>query len=115
MSGSRTLRSLILVWAGALVPWLLGGCLAEGKCYVHDDCGAGQVCLLGECITPGCTADDQCADGQQCLRYACQAAGQPAPDFALEDVNPRSATFGQSIGAATFKGDVLLMYFAAAT
>lgn len=37
------------------------------------------------------------------------------PNFALEDVNPTSPTFGQEVGIADFEGEVSAWYFGVAT
>jgi hypothetical protein len=40
---------------------------------------------------------------------AVNEAGAPAPSFALEDFQPKSARFGESYGPEEFRGSVLLM------
>lgn len=42
-------------------------------------------------------------------------AGDAAPAFDLEDVNPSSATFGEFLGPATQAGQVSAWYFGHAT
>lgn len=50
-----------------------GACL-DGTCCpvesVCDDacCGTGELCLFGECVTPGaeCSSEEDCADGEYC-------------------------------------------------
>ncbi|HEX2877533.1 MAG TPA: redoxin domain-containing protein [Polyangiaceae bacterium] len=46
-----------------------------------------------------------CGDGDRTLNEP----GAPAPSFALEDFQPKSARFGESYGSEEFKGAVLLL------
>jgi hypothetical protein len=46
-----------------------------------------------------------CADGGAVGR------GDVAPDFALEDLNPASPTFGEAIGPSYFRGEASAWYF----
>ena len=68
-----------------------------------------MLTLLVACLTP---PEDQVWDPVG-LTHA--AAGEPAPLFELEDLNPTSATFGEFIGPATQAGQVSAWYFGHAT
>ena len=130
-----TRRSLVVLLAlAALLPT---GCFADGKCVLDEECGTGRYCSngtcrslaasggvdcgagmafrAGSCAPCACTADAECALGSRCVNCGCVVAGAPAPDFALLDENPRSATYGQQVGTSSFRGDVLILYFANAT
>jgi hypothetical protein len=58
-------------------------------------------------MTMGCTADKEGSDGWD-------GSGQP-PDFALEDVNATSESFGQTVSPRDLIESVSGWYFAHAT
>lgn len=58
-------------------------------------------------LTMGCAADKEISDGWD-------GSGQP-PDFALEDVNPTSQSFGQTVSPRDLIESVSGWYFAHAT
>ena len=47
--------------------------------------------------------------------FAARGGADPVPDFALEDVNPSSASFGDSVGPADYRGSVTAWYFGRST
>lgn len=53
-----------------------GACEAAGEpttCESNDDCGAGLVCEMGECVASvACTDGSECAEGQQCTDGVCE-------------------------------------------
>lgn len=46
---------------------------------------------------------------------ACDVDPDVAPDFALADVNPGSATYGQTVTRSSFLGEVVVIYWAVST
>lgn len=132
----RTLpRAIALLGLAAA---LLGaGCLADGKCTRNDDCGDGMLCVSGGCKSiecaddsrcdsgefcnaglcqaSQCETDAQCAENQYCYRHQCLATGVVDEGWALEDINPRSPTYGHEIGASDYAGKVLLLYYSVTT
>ena len=44
----------------------------SGLCVDDDDCGEGQICVDGQCITPsGCQTDEDCAEAEICVDGEC--------------------------------------------
>ena len=106
--------SLLAALAAVVV---LAGCLVDGRCLRDDDCPSGQFCetAAGACELKACEADHDCPTAAVCSHYRCSATGVPLPAFALVDRNPTSPTFGQKLDNESFRGEVLLIYFANAT
>lgn len=46
---------------------------------------------------------------------ACDIDPDVAPEFALADVNPGSATYGQTLTRSSFLGEVVVIYWAVST
>jgi len=115
------------------------GCLVDETCLQDRDCPDGEVCLGGACLVPECDGDadcvapkvcdydrmcvlecegdEQCLLGQVCERNRCVPAPdrQPLPSFEAVDVNPTTATSGETISMESLRGKVLVLYFATAT
>ena len=76
-----------------------------------DRCGDDTpYCLLEESRCVECLDAEGCGEGGRCVDWACLPA--LAPDFALPDRNPRSATFEETITLGDHRGEVVLVYFA---
>jgi len=71
------------------------------ECARHEDCDAGLVCSSHACVA-GCRGDGECARDERCLGLRCTPVGGVcdcalAPTFCATDLNPRSATAGQTL------------------
>lgn len=82
----------IWIFVGLLLGAMSGlsGCGSESStCGTSADCGEGQACEEGSCVTPSavmCTGDPDCRPGFQCLGGSCQPL--PRFDMGPEDMTP---------------------------
>ena len=72
-----------------------------------------QIALLLLALAPPMTGD--AAPPPAPKAPTCGLVPELIPDFALEDQNPSSSTYGQTIQRDETLGQVLLIYFATAT
>ena len=57
-----------------------------GMCEDDDDCGQGQICVAGGCVTPpGCEADEDCPGGGICVDGECVPPGGCQSDADCDD------------------------------
>lgn len=99
-----------------------GGCvdwsIADGTaCPGASACTEGY-CLGGECVGVGSCDDDTICTSDACETGVCVHApsapqGEPAPQFEMIDVNPYSATVGQTFRSSEMAGSIALLIFAA--
>ncbi len=60
---------------------------AAGICAADADCGAGQLCVSGQCVRGpnGCAVDADCPAGLSCVNGQCAAVAHCVPDSNEED------------------------------
>ncbi len=71
-----------------------------------------QIALLLLALAPAPWAEAAPPPGKE---QTCGLVPELIPDFSLEDQNPSSPTYGQTISRDETLGQVLLIYFATAT
>ena len=49
----------------------LDACVSTGGCQSDTECGLGQMCEGGQCVSYGCTFDANCPTDQVCLNHRC--------------------------------------------
>lgn len=99
---------------------VVGSCLPASRCIQDKDCLGRELCNRQEGICEiECQVAQDCLDkyglALMCADNRCQLptdARVTAPNFCLNDVNPRSSTVSQEICLRSLKGKVVLVYFA---
>jgi hypothetical protein len=115
------MRAILLSLTATLAALGGGGCLVDSQCQSDYDCTEGQRCerSSGQCAYE-CTTNHDCwvggaYIGKECMDRRCVfrfGERVAAPNFCMQVVNPRSASFGRDFCLADQQGKVVALYFA---
>ncbi|MBW2458467.1 MAG: hypothetical protein JRI68_28465 [Deltaproteobacteria bacterium] len=99
--GAPALLGALLLAAGSCDSLVTTGGLAPGPdpqpdaeltCSADEDCGPGEICSLGQCVSGCREEDDRCPDGEICVGGQCFALPEggldSAPDADAAEVGP---------------------------